>query len=190
MDSLHKGTAIRIVFLGHASSGSITFFYLSAIVLCNVRAHLFITHVVPRDLLKSCRPFWMTSSGRKNMQIIKRKGTLEEDVSSITVVSVAADGWDAKTPVRTLMAKFGSLMCMGPAVDGLTHWGRVTHKCVGNLTIIVSDNGLSPGRRQAIIRTNAWILLIGPLGTNFREILVRNQTFSFRKMHLKMSSAL
>ena len=36
----------------------------------------------------------------------------------------------------------------------LTHWGRVTHICVGNLTIIGSDNGLSPGRRQAIIWTN------------------------------------
>ena len=31
------------------------------------------------------------------------------------------------------------------------HWGRVTHICVSNLTIIGSDNGLSPGRRQAII---------------------------------------
>ena len=51
----------------------------------------------------------------------------------------------------------------------LTHWGRVTHICVGNLTIIGSDNGLSPGRRQAIILTNAGILLIGPLGTNFNE---------------------
>ena len=34
----------------------------------------------------------------------------------------------------------------------LTHWGQVTHKCVGKLTIIGSDNGLSPGRRQAIIQ--------------------------------------
>ena len=33
----------------------------------------------------------------------------------------------------------------------LTHWGRVTHIRVGKLTIIGSDNGLSPGRRQAII---------------------------------------
>ena len=52
----------------------------------------------------------------------------------------------------------------------LTHWGRVTHICVGKLTIIGSDNGLSPGRRQAIIWTNAGILLIWPLGTNFSEI--------------------
>ena len=54
----------------------------------------------------------------------------------------------------------------------LTRWGRVTHICVGETTIICSDNGLSPGRRQAIIWTNAGILLIGPLGTNFIEILI------------------
>ena len=67
----------------------------------------------------------------------------------------------------------------------LTHWGRVTQICVVKQTIIGSDNGLSPGRRQAIIWTNAGILLIGPLGTNFSEILIGIQTFSF----LKMSSA-
>ena len=70
----------------------------------------------------------------------------------------------------------------------LTHWGRVTHICVGNLATIGSDNGLSPGRRQAIIRTNAGILLIGPEGTNFSEILIGIQTFSLKKIHLKMSS--
>ena len=71
----------------------------------------------------------------------------------------------------------------------LTHWGRVTHICVGKLTVIASDNGLSPGRRQAIIWTNAGILLIGPLGTNFNEILIAIHTFSFKKMRLKVSSA-
>ena len=71
----------------------------------------------------------------------------------------------------------------------LTHWGRETYICVVKLTIIGSDNGLSPGRRQAIIWTNAGILLIGPLGTNFIEILIGIQSFSFKKMHLKMSSA-
>ena len=76
-----------------------------------------------------------------------------------------------------------------PAGDELTHWGRVTHICVSKISIIGSDNGLSPGRRQAIIWTNAGILLIGPLGTNFSEILIGIQTFSFRKMHLKVSSA-
>ena len=71
----------------------------------------------------------------------------------------------------------------------LTHWGLVTHICVSKLTLIGSDKGLSPGRRQAIIWTNAGILFIEPLGTNFSEILSEIQTFLFRKMHLNMSSA-
>ena len=71
----------------------------------------------------------------------------------------------------------------------LTHWGRVTHICVSKLTIIGSDNGLSPGRRQAIIWTNVGILLNGTLGIYFSEILSEIHTFSFKKMHLKMSSA-
>ena len=71
----------------------------------------------------------------------------------------------------------------------LTHWGRVTHICVNKLTIMGSDKGLAPGRRQTIIWTNDGILLIRPLGTNFSEILVGIQIFSFKKMHLKMSSA-
>ena len=70
----------------------------------------------------------------------------------------------------------------------LTHWGRVTHLCVSKLTSIASDNGLSPGRRQVIIWTNARILLIGPLRTNFSEILCEIHTFSFNKMRLLMSS--
>ena len=71
----------------------------------------------------------------------------------------------------------------------LTHWGRVTHICVIDLTIIGSNDGLSPGRRQAIIWTNAGILLIGILGTNFSEILSEIHTFSCMKIHLKMSPA-
>ena len=65
----------------------------------------------------------------------------------------------------------------------------MTYICVGKLTNIDSDNGLSPERRQAIIWANVGILLIGhqaiiwanvgifligPLGTNFREFLNRN----------------
>ena len=42
-------------------------------------------------------------------------------------------------------------------------------------------------RRQAIIWTNAGVLLIGPLGTNFSEIFIEIYIFSFKKMHLKMS---
>ena len=63
------------------------------------------------------------------------------------------------------------------------------HICVVNLTIIDLDNGLAPTRRQAIIWTNDGILLIGPLGTNFSEILSKIHTFSFMKIHLKTSFA-
>ena len=64
----------------------------------------------------------------------------------------------------------------------------MTHICVSKLTIIGSDNGLAPTRCQAIIWSNTGVLLIGPLGTNFSEISIEIYTFSFKKMHLKMSS--
>ena len=65
--------------------------------------------------------------------------------------------------------------------------GRNYGKKKESVTVSVaigSDNGW----RQAIIWTNGGILLIGPLGTNFSEILIEINTFSFKKMHLKMSS--
>ena len=58
-----------------------------------------------------------------------------------------------------------------------------------NRVYIDSDNGLSPIRRQAIFSTNAGLLSIRPLGTNFSEILIKIQNFSFTKMHLKITSA-
>ena len=64
----------------------------------------------------------------------------------------------------------------------LTHWGRVTHICVGNLTIIGSENCLSTGRRQAITWTNVGILLLGPLGTNFSEMLIHSRKSIVWKM--------
>ena len=70
----------------------------------------------------------------------------------------------------------------------LTHWGQVTHICVSKLNSIGSNNGLSPGQRQAIIWTNTGIFSICTLGTNFSEILSKIHTFSVTKMHLKTSS--
>ena len=75
-----------------------------------------------------------------------------------------------------------------PSATVLNHWGRVMHICFSKLTIIDLDNGLSPGRHQAIIWTNAGILLIQTSETNFSEILNEIHTFSFNKMHLKMLS--
>ena len=65
----------------------------------------------------------------------------------------------------------------------------MTHIWGGNLTIIVSDNGLSPDQRQAIIWTNSRNLLIGLFEWNFSEISIRIDTFSSKQIQLKMSSA-
>ena len=59
--------------------------------------------------------------------------------------------------------------------------------CISKLATIGSDNGLSPGGRQAIIWTNDGMMLVQTLGTNFSEILSENHAFSFKKIHFKMS---
>ena len=60
--------------------------------------------------------------------------------------------------------------------------------CDGKLAIVGSDDGLSPGQCQAIIWTNAGIMLIGPLETNCSKILIKIHIFTFKKLHLKVSS--
>ena len=52
-----------------------------------------------------------------------------------------------------------------------------------------SDNGLLPVWCQIITWTNTDLLSIRPLGTNFSEIWIKTQNFSFVKMYLKMPSA-
>ena len=65
---------------------------------------------------------------------------------------------------------------------------RAMNLCAGKLTNIGSYNGLWHERCLAIIWTSAGILLIGPLGTNFNEILIGIQTFSLNKIQVKISS--
>ena len=65
---------------------------------------------------------------------------------------------------------------------------RVTHICISKVTIIGSNNGLLPGRHQAIIWTNAGILFNGSLRRNFSEILIETSIFSLKKMYSKISS--
>ena len=94
------------------------------------------------------------------------------------------------TLFKILLLNFHSIscQCIQDMWCLLTHWGRMTHICIGNLTIIGSDNGLLSEQRQAIIWTNAGISLIEPLVANFSEISIGIQTFSFKKMNFKMSS--
>ena len=82
-----------------------------------------------------------------------------------------------------------TLLVMKPEYSILTHCGREKHICVSKLAIIGSMSlacrlfGTKP-----IIWTNAGILLIGHLWTNFSEILSKIHTFSFNKMNLKVSA--
>ena len=48
----------------------------------------------------------------------------------------------------------------------------MTNICVSKLTIIGSDNGLSPGRHQPIIWTNTGLLISGTVQTYFRKIFL------------------
>ena len=57
----------------------------------------------------------------------------------------------------------------------------MAHICVSRPTSISSDNALSPDRRQAIIWTNAGILVIGPLRINLNEISIEIETFKKNK---------
>ena len=54
--------------------------------------------------------------------------------------------------------------------------------------IIVSDNGFTPNKHQAIIQTNANMLFIGHVEINFSEISIKIQQFPLQKMNLKMTS--
>ena len=55
-----------------------------------------------------------------------------------------------------------------------------------NRDSIGSGNGLSPVQHQAITWTNADLLSVGLLGTNFSEIWIVILSFSVQKIHLKM----
>ena len=102
--------------------------------------------------------------------------------------------WDFNLITRVQKSPIGKwdthVLLFSSCMDiSLTHWGWLMHICISNLTIIGSDNGLSPGWCQAIIRTKAGILLVGPIGTNISEILIKIHIFSFAKKQFEMLPA-
>ena len=58
-----------------------------------------------------------------------------------------------------------------------------------NWISIGSGKGLSPICSKAITWTNAWVWLIGPLRTNFSEIWIEIQNFSFTNISLTILPA-
>ena len=132
--------------------------------------------------------FWLKFCGSLFPRVNWQKPSTDLD-NVLAPYRRQAISWTNARPIRWRI-----YTALGGDVDSplcryeLTHWGRVTHICVSKLTITGSDNGLSPGRRQAIIQTNDVILWNGPSGINISEILIGIQTFSFKKMRCKMSS--
>ena len=93
-----------------------------------------------------------------------------------TVPSLSNHGW-----VGTVVITPSSLTDAPKRITYLTHWGWVTHICVGKLTTIGSDKDLSPDRRQAFIWTNAEILLTGPFGKKLQLNVNRNYNTSIQE---------
>ena len=116
------------------------------------------------------------------------RATVFEAMSHVLIIFTLPMKFEDAGTIRKLFWMAVDILC-GMLHTSLTHWGRVTYICVSKLTIIGSDYSLSPGRRQAIIWTNAGILLIRHLGTNFNEMLIELLILSLIKMRLKVSSA-
>ena len=112
---------------------------------------------------------------------------IEENATFSSIIQIDILLFEMCKDIFVLPWAISSGLNIGDPHVSLTHWGRVTHICVSQLAIIGLDNGLLPDWCQAIIWTNVGLLLIGPLGTNFREILIETYTFSLKKLHLKMS---
>ena len=66
----------------------------------------------------------------------------------------------------------------------------MVHICINELTKTGSDNDLSPGLHQVFIWTNAGILLIGHLETNFSEIHIIIQENALENVICEMASIL
>ena len=127
-----------------------------------------------------CKHFSLFKMIRHPLNYIIRKGSVVSSTQILTLCS-SRTFW-------TTFSYFGSLP-ENQLRFVQTHWGQKTYICVSKLTIIGSDNGLSPEQRQAIFWTDIRIHLMGPLRTNFNETLFEIYIFSFPKMNLKSSSA-
>ena len=112
-------------------------------------------------------------------------------VNTLTAISVNAQSHILGSKPMCFISEKCNKLLQGP-MQNVWKWWRWKHNLVGPFsdTYIcaskLTTNGLSDWR-QAIIWTNGGMLLIGPLGTNFSENLIKIHIFSSEKMQLKMS---
>ena len=77
----------------------------------------------------------------------------------------------------------------------LTHWGRATHICVGKLSTIGSDNGLSPGQAPSHYLIHCWNNVNWTLGNKLQWNFNRNSNIfiqgnAFENVVCEMASIL
>ena len=97
-----------------------------------------------------------------------------------------SSGWNTQFVGRKACSSIGLSCNVAVPVqfmlcDLLNHQGRLTHIWVNKLTLIGSDNGLSPGRHQAITWNSAELFSIGPLGTIFEWFWSPKKTLTVTK---------
>ena len=100
----------------------------------------------------------------------KMPGSTEKCPTQHASVAIAIIGCRANDNVKTSLRSGFDCIRPAPSGTGRTTPSQPGHYPLSKLTIIGSDNSLSPGQCQAIIWTNAGILLIVPLGTSFSEM--------------------
>ena len=97
-------------------------------------------------------------------------------------------------PGPSLWSKMNAARCSCPiSTDALTHWSRVTHICVSKLTIIGSDNGLSPAGAKPLFQW--WNIVNSNLLNTFQWNRKRNsyifiQENTFENVVLEMAAIL
>ena len=145
----------------------------SVSISCDVSAIHFMKLLILNTIYKYSHKIWWTLASALDLMtcLYSHTSSYKPSVHSFSLPAY----WDATSDISSA-SSYLRLWCFA-----LTHWGRVTHICVDNLTVTGSDNGLSPGRHQAIIRTNDGILLMRPSGTNFSEVIIEIHIFHWRK---------
>ena len=110
-------------------------------------------------------------------QIVELSGQLILNIHILLVCYYRLWVFYVKGASQCIVYDYMAYMDLGVQQSQVTRCCWVTHVCVSKLIIIGSDNALSPGWCHAIIWTNPGIFLNGPLGTNFREILIEIHAF-------------
>ena len=120
--------------------------------------------------------FHRKCSGCVALPAIHRDGDIIMTTVFVSLVIWWQSHWQSSMPVWKIRQSTGWCFCFSVTITvallifytrlliyhilWLTYWGQVMHICISKLTIIGSDNGLSPGQWQALIWTNAGILFI------------------------------